>query len=470
LGHNHLKTCLCGKKIVILRPQFDKKTIELMNITKEQVDALNAVVTVNITKEDYRANVEKALYNYRKNAALPGFRKGAIPVSLIQKQYGKTVLMEEVNKILQTSLNNYMSREKLNILGNPLPKVNEDFNWDTDDFKFEFELGLAPEFSIDLTAPTNVVKYTITADDAMLDEQVERIQKQYGKLVSKDTVEEGDDIAGTFTNEEKGINNQVTITTDIFKDKEAADKFIGKKVGDVVTLSTKGLFDDDHKLMDYLKVDHDNVHGLDVEVTFTIEEINTHDKAELNQELFDKLFGEGTVSSVEELKAKIKEDAEQQFEQQADQKFLNDVTEALIQNTSFELPSGFLVKWLQNAGENPLTAEQAEAEFKKSENGLRYQLIEGKVLAENNLQITFDDLKAYTATVIKKQMAQFGQANPTDADVDGIVARVLGNKEEVKRLSDQVMSEKMLNLYKEKVSHTTKEVTYQDFVKEMYGE
>lgn len=441
-----------------------------MNITKEQIDALNAVVTVAVTKDDYKQKVDKVLQDYRKNASIPGFRKGAVPMSLIEKQYGKAVLLEEVNKVLQARLNEYLVKEKLDILGNPLPRMTEDFNWDADDFSFEFELGLAPEFTVDLDAKNKVVKYNITADEAMLDEQIERIQKQFGKLVSKDKSEEGDDIRGTFVNEEKGINAEATITSDIFKTKTTGKKFLGKKVGDVVTVSTKGLFDDDHKLMDILKVDHDDVHGLDVEVNFTIEEINTSEKAELNQELFDKLFGEGVVTSVEQLKEKIKEDAEQQFASQADQKFLNDVTESLIENTKFELPTEFLTKWLQSAGETPLTAEQAEAEFKKSEGGLRYQLIEGKVITGNNLQITFEDLKAYTSEVIKKQMAQFGQLNPTAEDVEGIVARVLSNQDEVKRLSEQVMSEKMLNLFKEKVKHTTKDVTYQEFIKEMYGE
>jgi trigger factor len=441
-----------------------------MNITRSNVDALNAIVTVEVTKEDYAGQVEKILADYRKNASIPGFRKGAVPMSLIQKQYGKAVLLDEVNKLLQSSLNNYLVEEKLDILGNPLPKVTEDFNWDADNYTFEFELGLAPEFKVDLTAKNKITKYTIVADDKMLDEQVERIQKQFGKLISKDKVEEGDDLRGTFTNEENGINNTVNITLDIFKRKADAKKFIGKKVGDVVTLGTKGLFDDDHKLMDYLKVDHDNVHGLDIEVNFTIEEINTSEKAELNQELFDKLFGEGNVTSVEEVKAKIKEDAEQQFASQSDQKFLNDVTEFLIESTKFELPATFLKKWIQTVGENPLTPEQAEEEYAKSENGLRYQLIEGKVIVDNNLQTTFEELKAFTSELIKKQMAQFGQMNPTDADVDGIVARVLSNQEEVKRLSEQIMSEKMVNLFKEKVSAKVKEVSYEDFIKEMYGE
>lgn len=441
-----------------------------MNISREQVDALNAVVTVAISKKDYADNVEKVLADYRKNANIPGFRKGQVPMSLIQKQYGKAVLVDEVNKLLQSSLNDYLVEEKLDILGNPLPKITEDFNWDKDDFTFEFELGLAPEFSVDLAAKSKVTKFEIVADDKMLDEQVERIQKQYGKMIPQDKVSEDDNIRGTFTNEEKGINNSTVITLDIFNDKKVAKKFIGKKVGDVVSLDTKGLFDDDHKLMDYLKVDHDDVHGLDIEVAFTIEEINAIEKAELNQELFDKLFGEGVVTSVDEVKAKIKEDAEAQFAQQADQKFLNDVIENLIETTKFELPSTFLKKWIQTVGENPLSTEQAEEEYAKSEKGLRYQLIENKIIADNNLQIQFEDLKAHTAGLIKQQMAQFGQLNPSDEEVEGIVARVLSNQEEVKRLSEQVMSEKMLDLFKEKVNAKAKKVNYQEFIKEMYGE
>ena len=441
-----------------------------MNITRNNVDALNAIVTVEVAKNDYAEKVNKVLADYRKNAAIKGFRKGTVPMSLIQKQYGKAILLEEVNKLLQDNLNKYLVAEKLDILGNPLPKVTEDFNWDVEDYKFEFELGLAPEFTVDLAAKNNLVQYKIVADDKMLNDQIARIQKQYGKLIAKDTVEEGNDVSGFFTNEEKGINNRTTLSLDTFADKKTAKSFIGKKVGDVVTLKTKGLFDDDHKLMDVLAIGHDDVHGLDIEVTFTIDEVVGHELATLDQELFDKLFGPKVVTSVAELKAKIKEDAEQQFKQQADQKFLNDVTESLIATTKFDLPASFLKKWIQTAGENPMSAEEAEAEYNKSENGLRYQLIEGKVMADNNLQITFEELKDYTSNVIKKQMAQFGQMNPTDEDVQGIVARVMANQDEVKRLSEQVMSEKMLNLFKDKVKAKTKEVSYDDFIKAMYGE
>lgn len=441
-----------------------------MNITKTNIDALNAVVTVEVAKNDYTDNVEKVLQNYRKNANIPGFRKGAVPMSLIQKQYGKAVLAEEVNKLIQEGLNKFLTEEKLDILGNPLPKFNHELDWNADDFSFEFELGLAPEFEVKLEGKNDLTYYKIVADEKMLDEQVKRIQKQYGKMIAKNEIAQDDDIRGAFVNEEKGINKPAQITLDIFKSKESAKAFIGKKVGDVVSIATKGLFDDDHKLMEYMGVGHDDVHGLDINVDFKIEEVTTSEPAELNQELFDKLFGPGAISSVEDIKAKIKEDAEKQFAQQADQKFFNDATEFLIKNHQVELPATFLKKWIQTVGETPLTAEQAEAEYAKSENGLRYQLIETKIITGNNLQITFEDLKAYTGDVIRKQMAQFGQLDPSQEDVDGIVARVMSNQEEVRRLSEQVMSEKMLNLFKEKFNAKTKEVSYDQFIKEMYGE
>ncbi|MDM1044213.1 trigger factor [Myroides sp. 1354] len=441
-----------------------------MNITRNNVDALNAIVTIELAKEDYQGNVDTVLSNYKKNANVPGFRKGAVPMSLIQKQYGKSVLFEEVNKMLQEKLNNYLVDEKLDILGNPLPVMSENFDWDADVLTFDFELGLAPEFAVDLEGKTKVTKFNIVADEAMLDEQVEYIQKQYGKLVSKEVVEETSELVGTFTNEEEGINKDVTIAVADFRTKTNQKKFLNKKVGDQVTVNTKGLFEDDHKLMDVLGIDHDKVHGLEVDVVFTINEINESEKAELNQELFDKLFGQDVVTSVEQLKEKIKEDAEKQFASQADQKFLNDVFESLLETTSFELPATFLKKWLMTAGETPMTAEQAADEYEKSEKGLRYQLIEGKVMTQYELQLTFEDIKAYTTKLIKEQLAQFGQTEPDDKTVEDIVARVMSNQDEVRRISEQAMNEKMLALFTDKVKATVKEVSYKDFVKEMYGE
>jgi trigger factor len=441
-----------------------------MNITRENVDALNAVVKVDIAKEDYSDKVEKILTDYRKTANIPGFRKGHVPMGMVKKQYGKAVLVDEVNKLLQDALNKYLTEEKLDVLGQPLPKTQDTIDWDSDGFSFEFELGLAPEFNVELKGKKSITQYNIVADKKMIDEQIERIQKQYGKLVSQKAVEKDSEIAGVYKNEEHEIENSVTLSLDKFKGKATEKQFIGAKSGDVIVLKTKGLYNDDHDLMHALKVDHDTIHGLDIEVTFTISEVNKRELADLDQDLFDKLFGKGVVTSVTELKDKIKEDAEKQFEQQAEQKLLNDVTEYLVDNTKFDLPAQFLTKWMPTAGEKEIDAIQAKEEYEKSEKSLRYQLIEGKLITENNIQVTMDDIKGHAREMIKGQMAQFGQMNPSDKELDDIAARVLSNQDEARRISEQLVSQKLIALYKEKANLKVKEITYENFVKEVYGD
>jgi trigger factor len=458
------------KNYIILQPIFILQKSIKMNIRKEHIDALNAVVKITIGKYEYTEKIENFLELKRKTATIPGFRKGKTPMDVVRKQFEKPAIIEEVTALVNKGLKDYIAKEKLDLLGNALPRTNENFDWNADELVFEYELGIAPEFSVDLARASGVTRYKIIADDTLLNEQVERIQKQYGKILTETEVKNGFEINGTFSNEEKNISNQALIGLDVFADAKTGKQFIGKKVGDVITLKTKGLFTDDHKLMDYLKVAHDDVHDLDIQVNFTIDAIQSIEKAAINDELFAKLFPNGEVTTLEGLKARIKEDAEQQFVQQADQQFLNDVTEALLETTQFDLPETFLKKWIQTIGETPLTPEQAEVEFVKSERGLRYQLIESKIFIDNNLQVRFDELKDFTSGLIRQQMAQFGQANATDAEVDGIVSRVMSNQEEIKRISDQVLSLKMIDLYKTSVKAIEKEVNYQDFVKAMYGE
>ena len=441
-----------------------------MDIKRVAIDAVNEVIVMQVVHMDYKGQVQKRINEKMPLATVKGFRKGQVPKDLVEKQYGKSIKVEEVNKVVELALSRYLESERLNLLGSPLPKINDNFSWDAEELTFEYEIGLAPDFEINLDAKNDIIKYIVKADAKLIDDQVTRIQKQFGTPIPQEVVAENSDVTGTFSNEEKGINAKSTFALDIFKDKKSGASFVGKKVGDVVTLKTKGLFEDDHMLMDYLKVNHDDVHGLDVEVNFIIEAISGADLAELNQDLFDKLFGEGKIASLDELKDKIKEDAENQFALQADQKLMADVTNFLIDNTKFDLPAEFLIKWLQTTGEKKLSAEEAKFEYERSEKGLRFQLIEGKALAQNNIQITFEDLKVYTSKAIRAQMAQYGQMNPTEEEVEGIVARVLSNQEEVRRLSQQVVSEKMLEIFKEKANAATKEVTYQEFIAASYGE
>ena len=441
-----------------------------MDIRRIALSPVHEIIEINVFNSDYKGQVAKRINEKMPLATVKGFRKGAVPKDLVAKQYGPPIKKEEVQKVVDLALENFIKNERLNLLGTPLAIEKEIFNWEQENLTFQYEIGLAPFFAVDLEAKNNVIRYKIIADKQLIDEQVTRIKKQFGTLTPSDEIAIDSEISATFVNETAGIDKKTQFELSIFKDKSTADLFLGKKVGDVITVNTLGLFTDDHKLTDVFEVNHDIVHTLAVDLEITIETIDSVTQAELNQELFNKLFGEGKVSNLDELRLKIKEDAESQFAQSADQKLTDDVIGALIENTKFDLPKDFLIKWLQTAGEKNLTVEQATQEYNRTENGLRFQMIEGRAMAQSDIKITFEDLKSFTAKNIRQQMLQFGQLNPTDADVESIVARVLSNKDEVKRMSEQVTKDKLMQFLIEKANPTEKQVTYQEFVKEMYGE
>ncbi len=441
-----------------------------MNIKRTDIDALNATLTLEIAKDDYQEKVDKILADYRKTANIPGFRKGHVPASLIRKKYRTPVLVEEINKMIQEKLNSYITEENLNLLGNPLPKEQEEIDWEKDDFTFEFEIGLAPDFEVDVKGKKAITQYEIKTDDKTINDQIDRIRENYGKLIAKNEVAEGDEVTGVFRNDEEEINTDATFSTSKVKGKSNLKKFIGSKVGDTLELKTKGLFNEDYDLASHLKIEHNKAKDLNVPVQFEITEVNEREKAELNQEFYDKLFGPGVVNSEEELKEKLREDAGKQFAQQTDQKLLTDVTESLIENTKFDLPADFLKRWIANNGEKQLTEEEAAAEYERSEKGLRYQLIESNIVKNNeDLQLKFEDLQDYSRTMIKAQMAQYGHTDATDEEVDQVVARIMSNQEEVKRMSEQLQNEKMLKFFKENTKLKKKELTYEEFIKEAYN-
>ena len=438
-----------------------------MNIVKENVDELNAIVKVDIVADDYKDKVTKTLNYYRKTAHISGFRKGHVPMQMIRRQYGKAIIIDEVNKLLQESLNQFLIEEKLDILGKPLPKVDENFSWEAEQFSFEFELGLVPEFDVDLTAK-KVRRYKIVANDEFIEKEVENIQIRYGKLIMLEEAGEDSNITGTFVNEEKEINRKTTFLVNDLKEKRNKEKLVGAKVGDVIELATKELFEKD-KLQRILGISNDEIENLDVPVTFTIEEISKTEKATLNQELFDKLFADGSVQTVTALKEKMKEDTEKQFQQQADQQLLDTVTEALVENTKFELPKKFLQKWLQTAGEKELTNEEAINEYEKSEKALRYQLIEEKIIKDHDLSVDHTDLVEYTKEIAKMQMAQFGDTHPEEKKVNILVGELLSRQESAKHLQERLISQKLIAFFKENMEFDIKETSFEEFIKEVYS-
>lgn len=441
-----------------------------MKISRKDNDALNTLITINIERNDFEKKVNNVLTDYRKKANIPGFRKGHVPMGMIKKQYETAVTADEVNKLLQQNLDQYLKDEKINILGNPLPVMHEDLDWKAPELSFSFELGLSPEFEVKLTEKNKVIHYHITATDEMINDQVKHYRKQFGKLVAQKNVKDDFEITAAIRNEAAEIETSHTFDLGQIKGKSNKLAFGKATVGDEIKLKCKGLFKDESTATRILSVSTDKLKDIEGEISFEIKEINERILAEMNQEFFDKIFGPDVVKSEEEMKAKITEGIEKQFEQQSDQKLLNDITEYLVAKTKFDLPAEFLKKWMQNSGEQPLTAEAAGEEYERSEKGIRYQLIEGKIIAGHDLQIKFEELKEFAKEMILMQMAQYGQAGLPDEELEGIVARVMSNQDEARKLSEQLMSKKLLEFYKSNLSLKKKKLSFDAFVKEAYGQ
>ena len=439
-----------------------------MKVSKKDIDKLNSIISIDIEKNDFESNVENVLKDYRKRANIPGFRKGHTPIGIIKKQYGLSVKVDEINKLIQKGLSDYLSNEKLAILGNPVPVEKNNIDWNSDKLTFDFEIGLSPKLEVSLKNKKAIPSYEIDVDKKMIDDQIKNIQNQYGKLLAQNRIEDDFEINGNFKNEDFEIDNKSNFKLKDIKGKSNKELLKKLTIGDSVELKTKGLFTKDSDLTFHLKIDDQKKDEIKV-VNFSLTEINKRVPADLDQELFDKLFGKNSIKSVTELKDKLKKDAESNFANQTDQKLLNDITEHLIDNTKFELPDKFLKKWMQTAGEKKLTEQQANEEYEKSEKGLRYQLIEAKIIEQNDIKIDHIKIKDFAKELIKSQMKQYGQNSPEEKELESIAQRILSNKDEVKRISDQLLSKELLELFKNNLKFKKNKVSYEKFIEMAYA-
>ena len=438
-----------------------------MKITLNKKNKLSGIISIEIEKNDYEQKVNDVLKRYSKTAKIPGFRKGFVPIGLVKKQYGNAVKVDEINKLLDSSLKKYIQDEKLDILGGPIPHMDNDINWDSEIINFDFEIGYTPEFKINLKPKKPILKYEVKADKKMVDGQIKNIQSQYGKLISKPKAENNSEITANFNCTTDEINNSSMFKTESLKP-SFLKRIIGLKVGNELTEIGSKIFKENYELSRNLKIELEKAKNFKSEVSIKIEEINEREMADLDQDLFDKVFGKNSVKSVTEMKNKLSEDFVKQFQNQVDQKLMNDTIEYLIESTKINLPSEFLIKWMKLSSENKISIDEAKSEYEKSEKGMKYQLIESKIIIDNDLQVNFEDLKSFTTDLIKNQMLQYGQAIPDEKEVDGIVARVMSNKDEIKRLTEQLTSTRILNFFKDNFNYKTKKVSYDEYIKEAY--
>ena len=439
-----------------------------MKISINKLNTVSGIISVQIEKKDYEGKVIEVLKNYSKTAKIPGFRKGFVPMGLIKKQYGNAVKVDEINKLLDSSLKKYINENKLDILGGPIPKTDNEIDWDSELINFDFEIGYSPEFKINFKAKKPIIKFEVKADKKMIDNQLKNIQSRYGKLVSKIKIDKTSEITALFKSEDDIINNSSMFKIETLKP-SFAKKLIGLKVGDVVSQNASKIFREEQDLSRNIKIELSKAKEYKNNLVITIEEINERELADLNQELFDKVFGKNSVKSIAEMKSKLADDFVKQFQTQVDQKLMNDTIEYLIDSTKVNLPSDFLIKWMKLNSEKKISIDEAKIEYEKSEKGMKYQLIESKIIIDNNLQVNFEDLKAFTTDLIKNQMKQYGQVIPEDKELDGIIARVMSNKDEIKRLTEQLTSKRMLDFFKENFNYKIKKVTYDEYIKEVYS-
>ena len=441
-----------------------------MKFNRSNTDDLNTVLTVTVDKADYTDKVNTALKNYRKNANVPGFRKGQVPMSLIKKQYEMPMIYEEVNKLLQQGVDNYLREEKLNILGQPVPVADENFDWNAEELNFNFDLGLSPEFDVDL-GKVNVPYHKIEVSDEDVDKYVENFASRYGKMSPAETVAEGAVLKGVFheLNDEGEVaeGGEHYHSSFRFNDLKAKELFEGKKAEDKVVADAKELFGDDQTLVDVLGLEDGT--DFDKKLQFKINEVINHMPAEVDQELFDKVYGEGAVDSEEAFREKIKEEAGKMYEGESDRVMLSAVLMNLVDNSDMKLPKEFLMKWLKFNQKEEQTDEEIEKMYNESEKGFKYQLIEGKLAESHNIDVTQNDVIDQAVKMIKQQMAMYGISNPEmdDEQLKQIAMSSLQNEQEAKRLSDQVFADKLLTLFKEKVNLEEKKVSFDEFMEEV---
>jgi trigger factor len=446
-----------------------------MNITRENIDDLNAVLKVEIIKSDYEDKVETVLKDYRKKANIKGFRPGMVPIGLVKKMYGKAVNIDEINKIVTENIQKFITDEKIEILGDPIPKADdqEKIDFDTqEDFTFSFELGLAPVIELKLSKKNKVNQYEIIIDEKMKNDYLNNYTRRYGELRKADLTEEKDVIKGKIEAIDNDGNiipdgtsvEETSLGIDIIKEEKIKKQFIGKTLNDTIDFNLKIAFPNDTEIAGILHKKRDEVAELEDNFRFTINDISRFHPAELGKELFDKIYGEGVVNSEEEFMNKIEDEITLSLKRESDFKLMMDIKNLAIEKTDFQLPEEFLKKWLLKVNEKT-TQEQIEKEFDSFRKDLKWQLIRNKVARDNEVKITEEELLKEAENITRYQFQQYGLFYATDEQINNYAKETLKKEEETKRIADKILEEKVILLMKELVKLENKKVTVEEFNK-----
>ncbi|MFP4017941.1 MAG: trigger factor [Bacteroidales bacterium] len=452
-----------------------------MDINRENKDEQNAVLKVQVKQEDYQENVDAVIKDYKKKAKMDGFRPGKVPEGLIRKMYGKAIKIDEINKIVSQKLNEYIQSEKLKVLGEPLPSKEEQdktINWDQDkEFEFAFDIGLAPEIEVKISKHDKVPYYKIKITDDLIDKQKEEYLNRMGEFKNVDEISNNDELLKadlTEMDEEGNVKDEgifkenISLSLSVIKDEEIKKQFEKAKPEDEIVIDLKKAYPNDTELASLLEVQKEELENISNYFRVFINEIKKFEKAEINQEFYDKLYGEGEVTSEEEFNEKIKADLEQQFKPESERKVHIDIKDHFVRKINPKLPSEFLKRWIKATQQNEnLTEEQIDNEFPHFEHDVKWDLIKNKIIEDNEIKVEEDEVLELAKRLTQQQFQQYGMMNFPEEQLEQYAKQLLSNEEQRKKIHDQKLEEKVIEHIKENIKLNEKEVTLEEFKKQV---
>ena len=446
-----------------------------MNITQENTDKLNAILKLKVEQEDYTERIDTVLKDYRKQARVDGFRPGMVPMGIIKKMYYTPVLVDEVNKLVSESLFNYLKDKNVRILGEPLPHKDQDqkvdFEKDTE-FEFMFDLGLAPELNMEVSAKDKVPFYKIKVDKKQQDEYKEQLFQRYGEFKAVDKASDKELIKGTLVKVDKEGNEvengirveNVSMSLEMMKDDDQKVLFSGVAGGDEVVFDVKKAYPNDTELASLLKIDKTEVAMLEGTFKCSIDEVMKFDQAELGQEFYDKVYGEGEVKTEEEFTKRVSDEISLNYERESEYRFMVDAREVLIKKAKINLPVEFLKRWMVETNEQ-LSEEQVNEDFAKYEDDFRWQLIKEFLLKQQDIKVTEEEALEAAKGMALNHYIQYGISNVPDDYLENYAREMMSKPEEARKFYEQKGEEKLIEFIKSTVKLDDKDVSSEKFRK-----
>lgn len=442
-----------------------------MNITLNKHQSNEASIKVSLQPEDYKSQVDKKIKDYSKQAQVKGFRPGKVPVALIHKMYGKSILVEEINDVVSKALQNHIKENNIQILGEPVPDQQsfESIDWETqENFDFTYRIGLVDEFEVDLSKKLKLTHYEIDVNDKVIDETVDNLKEQFSSMTNPEISEAGDILFGTLKQKNGDIEHDSTIDPSNLS-KTNAKKLIGQKSGDSLDIDLSSFYKDKEEIATLLKINTEEIDGQDMKFTFHVKNVNRKVPAEVNQELFDKTFGPDNVKSEKEFRAKIADTVRENYQRETAAWLNKTVQDTLVDKTKITLPESFLKDWLKLSSEGKVTDADIEQEFDMYANQLKWNLISNKIAELNELKTEHEDILAATRKMIEAQFQGSGLGQMAD-QMDSFVEHYLqGEKgQNYMKMAEQVQEEKVLEHIKSAATLNDKKISLDKF-KEIVG-